>query len=243
MDISVITPSVRPEGLEIVKKCLQKQTFPRDRWEWIVGSPFEYKESDVWVKDPGKNEGDFYSLNKTYNAMFRVAKGKLIISYQDGIWTDSDMLQHFWDLYQTNPHSCVGAVGDQYEKLDEFGKPIVCCWQDPRKTDKHGEYYEVNPIDIEFTLCGVPRQAFFAIGGWDEEYDKFCAVGEKEAVVRMDKLGYKPYLDQGLVYRAMKHKRLGGEEMWNKGYNAACVYYDKCIKEILDGHRLKLDYL
>lgn len=241
MDISIITPSVRPEGLDIVKKCLQKQTFLRDRWEWLVGSPFEYKESDVWVKDPGKNEGDFYSLCKTYNAMIKEAKGRLIVSWQDGVWVPPDTLEHFWNLYEENQNRCIAAVGDQYESLDEFGKPIVCCWQDPRKTDKHGEYYECYPIDVEFTLCGIPRQAFFDVGGFDEEYDKGCAVAEKELCLRMDKLGYKPYLDQGLEYRALHHPRLTAD--WDKYYDIACKLWDTHFGQIQRGERLKLNYL
>lgn len=241
MDISVITPSCRPEALEMVRKCLEKQTFPRDRWEWIVGSEFSYDKSDKWVKDPPKKEGDFYVLNKVYNAMLRIASGQFIISYQDGIWTEPNMLEHFWNLYQENPHACVGAVGDQYEKLDEFGKPIVCCWQDPRRTDKHGEYYECFPIDIEFTLCGIPRQAFFDVEGFDEEYDRGCAVSEKELVLRMDKLGYKPYLDQGLVYRSLHHERLTPD--WDKYYKIACDLWDQHFGQVQRGERLKLNYL
>lgn len=241
MLVSVITPSVRPEALDMVWKCLQKQTFPREDWEWLVGSSFEYKNADVWVKDPGKNEGDFYSLCKTYNLLIRQAKGQLVLSYQDGIWTQPDMLQHFWDLYQDNSMRCVGAVGDQYEKLDEFGKPTICCWQDPRKRRDHGDFYQCFPIDIEFTLCGIPKKAFFDVGGFDEVYDLGCAVAEKELVLRMDKLGYRPYLNQSLEYRALHHPRLTSD--WDKYYKIACDLWDKHFGQVQRGERLKLNYL
>jgi hypothetical protein len=225
----------------MVWKCLQKQTFPREDWEWIVGSKFSYDKADKWVKDPPKGKDNFYALNRSYNAMLRVASGDVIISCQDGIWTDSNMLQHFWDLYQDNPRSCVGAVGDQYEKLDEFCKPTVVCWVDPRRTDKHGEYYEINPIDLEFTLCSVPRQAFYDVGGFSEDFDLGAAVGEKELCLRMDKAGYKFYIDQGLNYLALHHHRL--TEDWDKYYDISCKLLEEYRPLIQIGERLKLNYL
>lgn len=241
MKITVLTPSVRADSLDIVKKSLERQTFPRENWEWLVGSPFEYKNCDCWVKDPGKNENDFYSLNKTYNALIRQAKGELIISYQDGIWTNSDILEQFWNLYQLDKKSCVGAIGDQYLSVDEFGKPIICVWKDPRRTDKYGEYYEIFPVDMEFTLCSIPKQALLDCFGFKEEWDKFCALSEKELCARIDKFGYRFFLDNGCEYRALKHGRLGGEEAWNRGYEEGCKYYDYCLKEISEGKDLKGD--
>ena len=267
MDISVITPSCRIDSLEMVRKCLQKQTFPREDWEWIVVSPFvpfpptpeaiEHQKSRArlqgyamvaqvpfpirWIPDPPKRKNDFYVLNQAYNCALRVANGELVISYQDGIWTDPDMLQHFWDLYQADKRSCVGAVGDQYEKLDEFGKPTIVFWADPRRTDKHGEYYEINPIDLEFTLCSVPRQAFYDVGGLEISFDMGAAVGEKELCLRMDKAGYKFYIDQGLSYRALHHHRL--TEDWDKYYDISCKLLEEYRPLIQIGERLKLNYL
>ena len=270
MDISVITPSCRIEALEMVRRCLQKHNFTKENWEWIIVSPFvpfpptteaiENQKTRArlqgyamvshvpfsirWIPAPPKRKNDFYVLNQAYNRALRVANGDLIISYQDGIWTDSNMLQHFWDLYQDNPRSCVGAVGDQYEKLDEFGKPTIVCWRDPRRTDKHGEYYEINPVDLEWTLASIPRKALFDAGGLDEGvYDKFVALSEKELNARMDKLGYKFFLDQGLSYLAIRHERLGENGEWDKRYFEGCEIYQKHLQEIQEGKRLKLNYL
>lgn len=267
MDISVITPSCRIEALEMVRRCLQKQNFPKENWEWIIVSPFvpfpptteaiENQKTRArlqgyamvshvpfsirWIPDPPKRKNDFYVLNQAYNCALRVVNGELVISYQDGIWTDPYMLEHFWDLYQANPRACVGAIGDQYEKLDEFCKPIVCCWQDPRRTDKHGEYYEINPIDLEFTLCSVPKQAFYDVKGFEEEFDRGAAVGEKELCLRMDKAGYKFYIDQGLSYRALHHPRLTGD--WDRYYDISCNLLNEYRPLIERGERLKLNYL
>lgn len=225
----------------MVWKCLQKQTFPREDWEWIVSTPYDVPMANKNVGIGEKTEGLFYTLSRDYNSMIKACHGELVVSWQDQLWAPPDTLQHFWDLYQDNPMRCVGAVGDQYEKLDEFGKPIVCCWQDPRKTDKHGELYQCYPIDIEFTLCGIPKQAFYDVGGLDEAYDVGCAVVEKELVLRMDKAGYRPYLDQGLVYRALHHERMTLD--WDKYYKIACDLWEKHFGQVQRGERLKLNYL
>ena len=67
MKISVITPSIRPEGLKIVRECLLNQTF-KD-FEWLV---------DInWT---GKHD-----LNASFNRLIRRASGELIVFYQDYI--------------------------------------------------------------------------------------------------------------------------------------------------------------
>lgn len=101
--ISVLTPSVRPVGLEIVRKGLMEQTF--QDFEWLV--------------EIGTGEHD---LNKAYNRMLRRAEGELFVSLQDFIKIPPDYLQKFWDAYQENPDTFftapVGKVDDIEYKGD-----------------------------------------------------------------------------------------------------------------------------
>lgn len=233
--ISIITPSVRKNGLEIVRQSLQKQTL-KD-WEWLVCSPFEYKNA-IWVEEPPKNKGDFYGLNRAYNALIKKARGELVISAQDLIQLPPNCLETFWFWHKRyNGKICVGAVGDQYLSLD----PPILVWKDPRRTTAYGSFYEINPIDLEFTLCAIPKQAFYDVGGFEEKYDIGAAVGEKELCLRMDKAGYRFYLDQALEYKAIKHPRLSKD--WDKYYEIANNLYLKHFQEIQGGKRLKLNYL
>ncbi len=70
--ISVLTPSLRPEGLLMVQDCLEKQSY--QDFEWLISMPKE-KRSSLKIKsdrvrvfdDPPKQEGDFYCLNKAWN--------------------------------------------------------------------------------------------------------------------------------------------------------------------------------
>ena len=89
--ISVVTPSVRPEGLDIVEQSLKRQTFPKDQFEWLVITPPPFpKQFDAvkdfqldkqWFQEPTKREGDMYRLNGAWNKGFKEARGELIISF------------------------------------------------------------------------------------------------------------------------------------------------------------------
>src|ERR1035437_8527622 len=83
MKISVITPSIRCEGLKIVQQSLEKQTFQDFEWLTEIGIP-----------------GRGHDLNAAYNRMLRRAKGELIVSLQDFIKAPPQYLQKFWDAYQ-----------------------------------------------------------------------------------------------------------------------------------------------
>lgn len=237
MKITVVTPSVRKENLEIIEKCLKRQTFKS--YQWLVGSPVDYGYG-TWVKDPPRKEGDFYGLNASWNEMFRKSRGELIVSIQDGIWFPPDMLEKCWNHYLADPKACVGAIGHQYSDVVN-GKPENMVWQDPRARTDQGSFHEIYPNDLEFSVCSFPRQAVLDAGGIDEEYDKYAALSEKELAVRMNRLGYKQFIDQSIEYRAIKHPRLN--DKWEEKYQAGCKVYQKHLQEIFSGERLKLNYL
>ena len=230
--ITVVTPSIRSEMLPIVRKCLDRQYFKG--FEWLVVGPI--KEANI--KEPSKREGDYYNLNKAWNATFRESKGELIVSIVDGLWFPPDTLERLWNHYRVNPKSCVTAVGHQYDKV-ENGKPEHLVWSDPRARGDLGTFYEVPHSEMELCVASFPRQAVIDVGGVDEEFDKYAALSEKEMMARMYKAGYKTYIDQSIEYRAIHHPRLN--EKWEARYQAGWPYYEKCIKEINEGKRLHID--
>lgn len=167
--ISVITPTIRPEGLQLVRRALSQQTFRN--CEWLIGSPFEPKEMDnppcptVWVKDDFK--GGLWSLNRIYNRLVSRANGQLLVSWQDFTWGRPDTLERFWYCYELEPKTLVSGVGNKYE--DETW--VVKTWQDPRERDDQGSFYPCDFADIEWNFCAVPKEALYAIGGFDEGAD------------------------------------------------------------------------
>ena len=170
--------------------------------------------------------------------MFKVAKGELIVNIVDGLWFEPTLLESLWSHYKADSKACIGAVGDQYDQIKN-GKPEHVVWTDPRKRTE--TFYQVSPNEFELCIASIPLQAIKDVGGIDEKFDEFAAISEKEMCYRIEKLGYKFYLDQTQIYRAIKHDRLN--EKWDERYNAGCEYYAKCLQEIRDGTRLKLDYL
>ena len=222
MKVSVIIPSIRDTSLN--EKCLKRQTF-KD-FEVIITRPIGEKPKDL-----------FYTLNRDYNRAIKQAKGELIISYQDMIEIKPDCLERFWKHYKIKPQAIVGAVGDQYSTFD----PPIKVWVDPRKRLDQGTFYECLEVDVEYTLCSIPKKALFDVGGFDEYFDHYAALSEKELNARIYKAGYKLYLDQSIEYRAISHPRLTKD--WDEKYNEGSVYYAKCLKEIEEGKRNRLDFL
>lgn len=228
--ITVITPSVRKEGLDIVAQALKQQTL-KD-FNWIVCCPFEYEIPEgidgVVFKDDF--EGGFWSLNRAYNWMVANAEGELIVSLQDWISVPPDGLQKFWDCHVLVPDGVISGVGDQYERTDKWGNPEVKIWSDPRKNDKNGSFYECYPNDCEWNWAAIPRKWFFEIGGMDNELDFLGYGGDQlQAVERMDALGAKFYLDQSNESFTVRHDRSkhGGQDNWDKNHVLFNGKYDK----------------
>lgn len=80
--ISVISPSIRPQYLNITQECLERQTF--QDFEWLV---------DIDLRNNG------YQLPKALNRLLKRSKGEIIVMLQDCITVDDNFLQHVVDTY------------------------------------------------------------------------------------------------------------------------------------------------
>lgn len=233
MKISVITPTIRKEGLDVLRQSLSKQTF-RD-YEWLIGSPFDPGiEEATWIKDDFV--GGFWTLNRIYNALFKRARGELIVSWQDWIWVPPDGLEKFWDNYEkTDKKAVISGVGDQYESLNKWGKPQVKIWSDPRKTTENGSFYECFPNDAEWNWCAIPTEAIRRVGGMDEQLD-FLGYGGDQLQIgeRMDALHIKFFLDQTNESYTVRHSRddFGGQEKWDGNHVLFNGAYHKRIAQL-----------
>lgn len=204
--ITVLTPTIRPKGLALVEKALNRQTFTE--FEWLVGT-----RRDLWenttrgrlVVDDFK--GGYWSLNRIYNKMVRYSRGELLVSWQDYTFSDPTTLEKFWLHYKTNPNALVTAVGNKYE-TEKF---MVQTWQDPRERDDQGSFYDCYPWDIEANLCSIPKNSIMTVGGFDEQMDfegfGFDARGVFE---RIDMMGGEFKIDQSIKSYSLNHDRPEG---------------------------------
>jgi hypothetical protein len=236
MKISVVTPTIRKDGLAIVQRALKRQTF--ESYEWLIGSKFTPEIPEArHIKDDF--HGGFWALNRIYNRLFTEAKGELVVSLQDNIWVESDGLQKFWDDYQATG-GLVSGVGDQYEEIDTRGKPTIVCWNDPRKkTNKHGTFfYECVWNDCEWNWAAIPRKLFFAVGGMDEKLDFMGYGGDQlQTCERLKDYGAKFYLDQTNESFTLRHSKgdFGGQDNWEKNHVSLNGSYSKRKQELIEG--------
>jgi len=164
MLISVLTPSIRPEGLKIVQECLSEQTF--QDFEWLVELGIPKKGND---------------LNQAYNRMLRRAKGELMVSYQDFIRIKQDGLERFWKAYQDRPDTFFTAP---------VGK--VKNWDDEPRSDwrTFTENCMWNGWEIDWACA--PLQALKSLGGFDEELDEHTWTFDNVNVgLRAEMAGFK----------------------------------------------------
>jgi len=245
--VSVITPTIRPEGLSIVQKALDSQTF-KD-FEWLIGAKgpnlrASEKYPIHWISD--NFEGGFWTLNRIYNQLFKKAKGEIVVTWQDFIYARPDALQRFVDTIKDTSGGIISGVGDQYERVGKYGKPEVKIWNDPRK-DSSGELYECPAKDVEWNFAAFPKEKIFAVGGMDEELDFFGYGGDQYQVgERFEAMGYKSYLDQSNESFTVRHDRSkhGGQENWNKNHILLNGKYAIRKQQLIkDGKWPVLDYL
>lgn len=165
MRISVITPTIRPAGLEITKKCLAEQTFKDFEWHTEVGLGLEH------------------DLNKAFNKLIRRCNGELIVILQDYIKIEPDALQRLWEAYEKDSRTFYTCPVGKISNLDYSGDPRW-DWRATRE----------EPLDFtlwEADFACAPKKALYEIGGFDEELDRYWSCDNVNVGCRAEIAGYK----------------------------------------------------
>lgn len=108
--ISVITPTIRPDGLKVMQSCLRRQSFKDFEWLVEVGQP------------------DKSDLNASLNRMIRRAKGELLVFYQDYITIPDDGLKKFYNAWKFKDAFYTAAVNYDWRR-EKLGKINWLEWE------------------------------------------------------------------------------------------------------------------
>lgn len=222
--IVVITPSIRPEGIPIVQKALEAQTFVD--FDWIICSPFDPHNWATWIKDDFK--GGLWTLNRSYSAMAKQADCDLLVSWQDFTSAGEDTLERFWKHYEYDDKLVVGAIGDKYEKDDWKVK----TWTDPRKPGVCGF------ANVEWNLSSCPKQSLKDIGYFDDEMDfLFLGCDGLQVNNRLSETGHTFYVDDKIRSYSLGHGRIADWDKLNGVDNGNFTPYRKRIADLKNQKR------
>lgn len=200
--ISILTPTIRCAGLEVVRIGLLNQTF-KD-FEWLTE-----------INSTGKHD-----LNKAYNRMLMRAKGELIVSLQDYIKILPNYLEKFWQAYQENQDTFITSPVGKVDNVNYSGD-IRWDWRAYRN-DETKNIRECEWRCWEIDSGCAPKQALFAIGGFDEALDGHWSSDNVNVGCRADLAGYKfkcLFDNPALAYDHDAHIKHPFRDSFNETFN------------------------
>jgi len=233
--ISILTPTVRAEGLHLVKQALAYQNF-KD-YEWIVCSPKRIEKEvrkalgDVeytYIGAPPLKKWQVWDLNYSYNRMIERANGDLIVSWQDYTFADPDLLNVLWKYYLQDKNSVVSVLGNKYPD-DNFDIP---AWIDPRYARK-----EYNWQDIEWNLASIGRDLLRKVGGFAEILDSHYGLDGYNVNHRLvdSKLAHFKLEKECKTY-SLFHGRVKDWDKKNFLQSGKAIEYDKIVQKLKDNN-------
>lgn len=208
--VSVLTATAREDGWQMVSRCLNRQTMTS--FEWVLCCPeslanrMRFTDHRVRViPDPPKREGDFYALNKCWNALAREARAECLVFAVDNIWFPKDALARFLEVHEADPLACVSAVGDHYRICPPWSDKPEVQWLTDTRFGMQGPNGEMAPGLNELSLAMMPRSKVLEVGGFDEEYDRARGWSEKEIGLRLHRAGCSFWLGTAVAHRIWTH--------------------------------------
>lgn len=270
MKISVLNITNKPGGIDVLKDNLDKQTV-EDFELIIIDALYDWRKEEVRQyfegakyrvihrPEPPKGTGDAWALNKSYNEGLRASGGTLIVSLQDYIWIPADGLEKFWDTWsEYGSKAAVCGIGHKAlypNKYDDLGGKIS-IWQEPyrgvpegiseadHRWDGKRQVEEISRNLFELNWAAVPRQGFFDIGGFDEEYDQGYSCDNFNISFRLSLIEYRFFLDKtneciGFNQRDIFPRPTNWEQRHNRYHR-----HPKTIRDIISKEKSwKLNYV
>lgn len=163
--ISVLTPSIRPKGLEITQESLKSQSFTEFEWLTEIGL------------------GNKHDFNQAMNRMVKRSQGELIVIVQDYIKLPNDFLEKCWNIYQSNKDTLITFPVGKSKSLDYDGD-IKWDWRKMPQARMNCDMWE-----IDTGMCG--KHVLEACGGFDERLDEYWSMDNVSVGKRAELLGFK----------------------------------------------------
>jgi len=127
LGVTLITPTRRYGGLDILMNALEAQVLPPDEWECIiiddVPEPDEWKRRDEYIESGGGgmnithvrcDVGPYWRSNRLIaharNAGLVRARGRLVVFVDDYSWFPPEFLEEHLDTYEETPWCSLGPV-------------------------------------------------------------------------------------------------------------------------------------
>ena len=189
--IDVFTPTLRHDGLKIVGKCLERQTFKNFRWV-IVDEDYSLKWASenlsknldiIYLPAKIQSPKRKYRIMNARNTPIPFFDAPLIVELQDYHWFPVHTLEKFKEIYFRDPMALVSAYYSivtfhNYEKamesdvlMDEDVEIIDrTCRYDP---SLKGDYLIVAPeySGYEMNISSIPLAILKAISPLEESLD------------------------------------------------------------------------
>jgi len=168
--VSVITPTIRTRGLEILEKCLREQTF--QDFEWLI-------EPNVHKSQP--------DLNAALNRMIKRSRGEIIVFLQDFIKIPKDGIEQFVKALEKEKAFYTAPVNKTEDET--FTLPVMeYDWRQFRKDKQRLDWK-----DWEIDWAATTKELLYDVGGFDEELDKHWGFDNVNIGLRLDIKGHKIY--------------------------------------------------
>ena len=161
--ISVLSPSIRPRGLEVVQESLERQTFTS--FEWLV---------EIGMPSRGCD------LSAALNRMLLRSRGDIIVMLQDYLKIPHNAFEEIVKLHEK--HDKTFITYSVAKTLD--WKEVVPDWR------YHGVSRKIEPREWEADFASAPRQAFFDVQGYNESFDRGWSCENLDLAERAKMAGY-----------------------------------------------------
>jgi glycosyltransferase involved in cell wall biosynthesis len=124
--VSICTPTFnRRPFYPIIIECFNKQTYPKDKIEWIIIDDGTDKIEDL-VKDIPQVKYFKYdtkmNLGKKRNLMHEKSKGDIIVYMDDDDYYPPERVSHAVDVLQKNPNAFCAGSSEMYIYFNHINK-------------------------------------------------------------------------------------------------------------------------